>query len=144
MRGLKSIKKQIDKMNDYEKNIDLNIKKIMNLTDDTINKNSFKCWIELMRSLQSVQQPILGFMELCKESLFSVFSDALLWKLLEVAKQGERKAKYDPNSDSIHPVFTSKFKIYSIVAQDEETVYKIEDDFERKIKIVDEVENVRI
>ena len=80
---------------------------------------------------------------ICKDILFDIFSERLFEKLQQVSGYKVREeSEFDQKDKNSHPIFNRIFQVYTMVAQDENTILKIEKDLNEKFKAIDNLDSV--
>ena len=95
--NLKNIEELIQQLENYEKKIDINTKKIMDSTLDIEKNKTFQNLILIIREFKQMEKIIIDIMNLWKDSLFSIFYEHLFEKLQECSTiSSKEETKQDP------------------------------------------------
>ena len=108
----------LDEVYEAEKNLDLQVAKIVKYATGTLNSDSYKIYQQMIREMDLITPDIRKINDICKQVIYRIFNDNLMQTLKGACINENEEFKYDPNLYPVHPIFGKKLTLFTMVWQD--------------------------
>ena len=108
----------LDKVYKAEKNLDLQVAKIVKYATDTLKSDRYKIYQLIKLTMDQMTPDIIKINDICKQVIYRIFNDNLMQTLKGACITENEEFKYDPNLSPVHPVFGKKLTLFTMVWQD--------------------------
>ena len=108
----------LDKICEAEKNLDLQVAKIVKYATGTLNSDSYKIYQLMIREMNQMTPELIKINDICKQVIYRIFNDNLIKTLKGACITENEEFKYDPNLSPDHPIFGKKLTLFTMVWQD--------------------------
>ena len=108
----------LDEICKAEKNLDLQVAKIVKYATGTWNSDLYKIYQQMIREMDLMTSDLIKINDICKQVIYRIFNDNLMQTLKGACITKNEEFKYDPNLSPVHPIFGKKLTLFTMVWQD--------------------------
>ena len=116
--GLLDYNDMLDEVCKAEKNLDLQVAKIVKYATDTLKPDLYKIYQQMKIKMNQITSDIIKINDICKQVIYRIFNDNLMQTLKGACITENEEFKYDPNLSPVHPIFGKKLTLFTMVWQD--------------------------
>ena len=108
----------LDEVCKAEKNLDLQVAKIVNYATETLKSDLYKIYQQMKIKMNQITSDIIKINDICKQVIYRIFNDNLMQTLKGACITENEEFKYDPYLSPVHPIFGKKLTLFTMVWQD--------------------------
>ena len=116
--ALRGYNDMLDEVCKAEKNLDLQVAKIVKYATDTLKSDRYKIYQLMKFQMDKMTSDIIKINDICKQVIYRIFNDNLVQTLKAACINENEEFKYDPNLSPVHPIFGKKLTLFTMVWQD--------------------------
>ena len=116
--ALRSYNDMLDEVCKAEKNLDLQVAKIVKYATGTLKPDLYKIYQLMKWKMDQMTSDIIKINDICKQVIYRIFNDNLMQTLNGACITNNEEFKYDPNLSPVHPIFGKKLTLFTMVWQD--------------------------
>ena len=107
----------LDEVCKAEKNLDLQVAKIVKYATGTLNSDTYKIYQLMIREMNQMTPDIIKINDICKQVIYRIFNDNLVQTLKDACMIENEEFKYDPNLSPVHPIFGKNLTLFTMMWQ---------------------------
>ena len=116
--ALLSYNDMLDEVWKAEKNLDLQVAKIVKYATGTLKSDLYKIYQLMKWQMDKMTSDIIKINDVCKQVIYRIFNDNLVQILKSACNTENEEFKYDPNLSPVNPIFGKKLTLFTMVWQD--------------------------
>ena len=116
--ALRGYNDMLDEVCKAEKNLDLQVAKIVKYATDTLKSDRYKIYQLMKLQMDKMTSDLIKINDICKQVIYRIFNDNLVQTLKAACINENEEFKYDPNLSPVHPIFGKKLTLFTMVWQD--------------------------
>ena len=116
--SLRGYDDMLDEVCKAEKNLDLQVAKIVKYATETLNSDRYKIYQLMIKKMDQMTSYIIKINDICKQVIYRIFNNNLMQTLNCACNTRNEEFKYDPNLYPVHPIFEKKLTLFTMVWQD--------------------------
>ena len=105
----------LDEVCKAEKNLDLQVAKIVKHATDTLKYDRYKIYQLMKLQMDKMTSDLIKINDICKQVIYRIFNDNLVQTLKAACINENEEFKYDPNLSPVHPIFGKKLTLFTMV-----------------------------
>ena len=116
--ALRGYSDMLDEVYKAEKNLDLQVAKIVKYATETLKSDLYKIYQLMKWQMDKMTSDIIKINDICKQVIYRIFNENMMQTLKGACITENEEFKYDPNLSPVHPIFGKKLTLFTMVWQD--------------------------